>query len=425
MTNASSSSTGSMSSPQMADREGFYRVDDSELRAWVERLADELCLTMKGNFDHLVRLDVTDDTLEKLQMLVNFVLDNARRATEAKQEVDRLAREQMTLLDEVGRIREMGSYQLEELLGRGGMGEVWRGRHKMLARPVAIKLIKREGLGVRDSKAADHMLLRFQREARATAALRSPHTVAVYDSGVCEGTFFYVMELLHGVDLETLIDRDGPQPVERVDFLLSQACHSLYEAHLAGMVHRDVKPSNLFVCHEGIDYDLLKVLDFGLVKVDQASDETFLTRDGDISGTPGFLAPEQILGNQPVDHRADLYALGCTAYWLLTGKRVFEADNAMGVMIQHLNEQPAPLSELVGEEIPARLESLVMSCLSKEPGDRPQTADEISRELAGLGIAERWTPERRENWWQHWSREDSESPRSQSEMTTLDVQRRP
>lgn len=409
----------------MADREGFYRVDDSELRAWVERLADELCLTMKGNFDHLVRLDVTDDTLEKLQMLVNFVLDNARRATEAKQEVDRLAREQMTLLDEVGRIREMGSYQLEELLGRGGMGEVWRGRHKMLARPVAIKLIKREGLGVRDSKAADHMLLRFQREARATAALRSPHTVAVYDSGVCEGTFFYVMELLHGVDLETLIDRDGPQPVERVDFLLSQACHSLYEAHLAGMVHRDVKPSNLFVCHEGIDYDLLKVLDFGLVKVDQASDETFLTRDGDISGTPGFLAPEQILGNQPVDHRADLYALGCTAYWLLTGKRVFEADNAMGVMIQHLNEQPAPLSELVGEEIPARLESLVMSCLSKEPGDRPQTADEISRELAGLGIAERWTPERRENWWQHWSREDSESPRSQSEMTTLDVQRRP
>lgn len=384
-----------------------YLVPDDELRVWIERLCDELCLTVHGNFDHLVRLGVTDDSLEKLLMLINCSLDHARRAAEARREAELMAREQATLLKEVGRMRQMGNYCLEELLGRGGMGEVWRGAHRMLARPAAIKLIQRDRIADGDSRAADLILARFQREARATAALRSPHTIGVYDFGVHEGDFYYVMELLDGVDLETLVKRQGPQPPERIAYLLRQACHSLHEAHRSGMIHRDVKPSNLFVCRYGLDLDFLKVLDFGLVRVSaqDAGDGrgTNLTQEHGISGTPAFLAPEQILGEPPVDARADLYSLGCTAYWLLTGRLVFEASNAMAVMIRHVKDTPVPPSHVANREIPAALEALVMQCLEKDREKRPAGARALGEALDASGLAAAWTEDRRAAWWKDWT----------------------
>lgn len=375
------------------------RVPDGELRAWIERIADELCLTVNGQFDHLVRVEVNDDSLEKLQMLVNFVLDHARRAAEARQEADRLVRENLSLARQVGTYRELGHYRLEEIIGSGGMGEVWRGRHRMLARPAAVKLIRREALGIHNP---DRTISRFQREARATAKLRSPHTIAVYDFGVHENDFYYVMELLEGVDLHTLIQEDGVQPPERVAYILEQACHSLEEAHRAGLVHRDIKPGNLHLCQYGIDYDFVKVLDFGLVKSFQDSTEPHLTEDGSFAGTPAFLAPESILGKRPVDGRADLYALGHTAYLMLAGRQCFESSTPFGAAMKQVNEMPVPLSAHPGVKIPEALEKLVMSCLEKDPDRRPPSAGDLARELRHSKLAEAWTEDRQRAWWERW-----------------------
>src|SRR5439155_13406932 len=236
--------------------------------------------------------------------------------------------------------REMGSYELVEPLGHGGMGEVWRARHKMLARPAAIKLIRAESLGVQKGQRAERLLRRFEREAQATAALNSPHTIELYDFGVtAEGTFYYVMEILHGLDLETLVRQFGPVPAERAVHLLLQICDSLADAHHAGLVHRDIKPANIYACKKGLKHDFVKVLDFGLVKSTwaEADDEiSNLTQEGAVPGTPGYIAPEVALGDGPVDGRADLYAVGCVAYWLLTGHRVFEGDSPMQVALQHV-----------------------------------------------------------------------------------------
>ena len=397
-----------------------YRIPDDELRFWVETLADQLCLTVGGEFDRLIHLDVTDDTLEKLQMVANFVLDNARRAAEARREADELARENVTLLNDLGSLREIGNYTLEERLGEGGMGEVWRGKHRMLARPVAVKLIKRAGLGGGNTAATNRLLTRFQREARSTAALCSPHTVAVYDFGLHEEIFYYVMELLDGLDLRTLVEVHGPQPPERVLYLMRQACHSLQEAHTVGLIHRDVKPGNLFVCRHGIDFDFLKVLDFGLVKDVRASSDATVAQDAEICGTPGFIAPEQILDHRKADGRADLYALGCTAYWLLGGRQVFEGDTTMLVLSHHMTADPPPLSQFVQMRLPGEVEKLVMSCLEKDPDARPQTAAEIIERIDKIGIADEWTPRRREQWWANRSGPDTSPAISYRDIPTLD-----
>ena len=215
---------------------------------------------------------------------------------------------------DVQRAREMGSYRLEERIGQGGMGEVWLARHRMLARPAAVKLIRASHLGAEGEDAGRTVLKRFGQEAQATAALRSPHTIVVYDFGLSDdGTFYYVMELLDGMDLDTLVRRYGPQPPERVVHVLRQACHSLHEAHDAGLIHRDIKPANLFICRYGSDLDFVKVLDFGLVsgRSRSARDETKLTREGTVVGSPAFMPPEMALAEYPVEGRADLYALGC------------------------------------------------------------------------------------------------------------------
>lgn len=302
------------------------------------------------------------------------------------------------------RARELGSYQLVRLLGSGGMGEVWAAEHRMLARPAAIKLVKAELVhGNGDAGERETVLARFEREARATAALRSPHTIGLYDFGVTQdGTFYYVMELLQGIDLESLIARAGPLPPGRVIHILREACDSLAEAHEAGMIHRDVKPANLFVCKLGVRYDHVKVLDFGLVALSrrqQAQTDVRLTGTGFVVGTPAFMAPEQAEGKEGVDARADIYSLGCLAYWLLTGRLVFEQDTPVRMLIDHLKTPPEPPSRKSGRMLPVDLEDLIMACLAKAPGERPQSALELAGRLEALQELYPWTQDQARAWW--------------------------
>jgi eukaryotic-like serine/threonine-protein kinase len=302
----------------------------------------------------------------------------------------------------IRRLQELGCYQLVERLDRGGMGEIWRARHRMLARPVAIKLIRAELLGARTPGEATALVGRFQREAEATAALHSAHTVALHDFGVTpEGVFYYAMELLDGLDLDSLVRRFGPVPPERAIHLLTQACESLAEAHSQGLVHRDVKPANIVASHWGHKWDFVKVLDFGLVKAAWSlGDDARLTTEGVITGTPAFLAPEIALGKRDVDARVDIYGLGCVAYWLLTGQRVFEGATPMEIVLHHVKTPPVPPSQRVTTPIPASLEGLVLSCLAKEPEARPPSAEWLADELVQCQTARPWTPSRARQWWE-------------------------
>jgi serine/threonine protein kinase len=303
---------------------------------------------------------------------------------------------------QVRRARELGSYRLEEPLGKGGMGEVFRATHQMLARSAAVKLIRSEILGSSTPSAARVITERFRREAEAAASLRSPHTIGLYDFGVAQdGTFFLDMELLDGMDLETLVERFGPVEPERAVYLLRQACESLAEAHARGLVHRDIKPSNLFTCRMGLEVDFVKVLDFGLVKAigDGDGQTTLLTAPDSTTGTPAYIAPEMVRGDGVADHRVDIYTLGCVGYWLLTGKLVFQAPNAIQLMYQHANATPVPPSHKSELEIPAALDSAILACLAKQPEDRPQNALELSRLLAAAVPREGWSEERAHRWW--------------------------
>jgi serine/threonine protein kinase len=286
------------------------------------------------------------------------------------------------------------------VLGRGGLGVVWRAEHRLLARPSALKLIRPEVLGDADERRAALLVQRFEREARATAGLHSPHTVQLYDFGTTEdGKFFYAMELLEGIDFEKLVERFGPQPPGRVVSLLIQMCDSLAEAHHGGLIHRDIKPRNVFLCRLGLTYDFVKVLDFGLVKSFARTGDTGLTADAAIVGTPAFMAPEMATGRAPVDGRADIYSLGCVAYWLITGKEVFQADSMMALMLAHAERAPVPPSAVPGVRIPASLESIVLSCLEKDPARRPQSAPELAERLAAGDCGQTWTPADAERWW--------------------------
>jgi serine/threonine-protein kinase len=306
--------------------------------------------------------------------------------------------------EQLKKARSMGSYHLEDLLGKGGMGEVWRATHRLLARQAAVKLILPDRVGAKDEAGVMTALRRFEREAQATASLRSPHTIELFDFGISrEGSFYYVMEMLDGVDLQSLVDKHGPQPPERVVALLRQACHSLYEAHLAGMIHRDIKPANLFVCRYGADLDFVKVLDFGIVKREQVEQpDAQLTAVGMVTGTPAYIAPEMALGEGPVDGRADLYSLACVGYWLLTGRLVFDKSSAMAMVVAHSSEMPVPVSHRTEIEVPEGLERVLMQCLAKDPTDRPQDARELSRLLDELGLEHAWSDERRTDWWNRY-----------------------
>jgi DNA-binding NtrC family response regulator len=300
------------------------------------------------------------------------------------------------LLDDGVRV---GSYSLIERLGSGGMGEVWLARHQLLARPAAVKLVREAKVG---TGADAHVVRqRFAREAQATAELRSPHTVQLFDFGMTDtGSFYYVMERLRGMDLQRMVERYGPLPPERTVFLLKQACLSLSEAHGLGLVHRDIKPANLFVCRLGPEYDFLKVLDFGVVSRQGQPPMASITAAGVVLGTPAFHAPELIPGERDFDGRADIYALGCVAFWLLTGRPPFEANDAVSLLRHHLHT-PAPSASMFSEEpVPPDLDALVHECLSKEPGLRPPSADVLWERLDALPVPGRWDRRRAREWWQ-------------------------
>jgi serine/threonine protein kinase len=352
-----------------------------------------------------------------------LVVKVRREAAEARAEAKRANLE----------ARELGSYRLVKCLGKGGMGEVWRAEHRLLAREAAIKLIRVDSAARSSAEAQE----RFRREAQSLAGLRSRNTIELFDYGVADdGTFFYVMELLEGLDLESLVLKYGPVPPGRVLRLLMQACRSLAEAHDAGLVHRDIKPANLFVCRAADELDVVKVLDFGLVRAlaggedaplsteevlnsttnagYERPDGSKLTRAGTVMGTPEFMAPEQALG-QRLDGRADLYALGCVGYWLLTGQLLFKKDTPMMLLIAHINEPTPPLAAHASSPVPHGLELCIMDCLAKSADHRPQNAREL---LARLTAAERelspeqlWTEEHARAWWhRHQPPQRSSSP---------------
>jgi serine/threonine-protein kinase len=297
--------------------------------------------------------------------------------------------------------RALGGYQLVERLGEGGMGEVWLARHRLLARSAAIKLIRPEILSDGRLDRAAITLGRFEREAQATAALTSPHTIRLFDFGQTgDGTFYYVMELLDGRDLESLVREFGPLPPARAMHLVRQICRSLAEAHARGLIHRDIKPANIYVCRMGLEFDFVKVLDFGLVKQeDRSAAVTQLTSEPMAMGTPAYMAPEAILGEE-VDRRVDVYAVGCLAYFLLTGKFVFDADTAMRLLMQHVQATPVPPSTKTGQPIPREVDDLVMACLQKDPRRRPKDAEELLHLASNLRISADWDHRSARSWWE-------------------------
>ncbi|HSN28132.1 MAG TPA: protein kinase, partial [Kofleriaceae bacterium] len=318
------------------------------------------------------------------------------------------------------RAKELGSYRLVTRLGAGGMGEVWRAEHRLLARQAAIKLVRPEAL--RDPRYAPKIRERFRREAQTLASMRSRHTIELYDYGVTdEGTFFYVMELLDGVDLDRLVRDHGALPAARVIRLVAQACQSLAEAHDAGLLHRDIKPANLFACRAADEVDVLKVLDFGIVHT--ISDSTVdpvdiislpppgtpedaptpsgrLTQAGSVVGTPGYIPPEMAFGEAP-DARADIYALACVAWWLLTRREVFVAGDEDAVIAMHAHDPVPALRPHVHGWLPDELESLIQRCLAKRPQERPANARELLAELRAIPIPadHAWTDEAARAWW--------------------------
>jgi eukaryotic-like serine/threonine-protein kinase len=280
------------------------------------------------------------------------------------------------------------------------MGEVWRAQRRLLARPAAIKLIRGTLLG-ESARAREALVKRFEREARETAALGSTHTIQVYDFGVTdEGDFYYVMELLEGLSLERLVREFGPVEPARTVYLLRQVCHSLGEAHGRGLVHRDVKPPNIFVCRLGPDDDFVKVLDFGLVKHAATREtHTMLSMEGTAVGTPAYMAPEVALGRRDVDGRADIYSLGCVAYYMLTGEPVFSADTPVATVIAHVQNAPVPPSRRSEFRISPALDRLIMDCLAKDPAARPASPAVVSERLAAAVSQDAWTDEGARRWW--------------------------
>ena len=291
-------------------------------------------------------------------------------------------------------VREMGQYRLRRKLGSGGMGEVYLAEHRLLKRPCALKRIHAKYLH------NPEQLRRFEREVQATAQLRHPNTVEIYDYGIAaDGTFFYVMEYLPGMSLEELVGKHGPQPAERVVYLIRQVCGALREAHAGGLVHRDIKPGNIVVFPAGTPHDMVKLVDFGLVHslAEVEKSEERITRDGLIVGTPEYMSPEQASGGI-LDGRSDLFSLGSVAYYLITGREAFHRENPMKTLMAVVSETPTPLHEL-NPFVPADIAAVLARCLHKDPGQRFQTAVELEHALAACGCAAGWTEARSGEWW--------------------------
>ncbi len=285
--------------------------------------------------------------------------------------------------------QRLGQYTLEEKIGEGAMGEVYRVSHSMLRRPTAIKLL-------RPAKSSAQEITRFEEEVQLTSQLTHPNTIAIYDYGRSEhGIFYYSMEYLSGFNFETVVNLDGPQSAGRVIHLLSQACGSLQEAHLAGLIHRDIKPANLFICMRGGVADIVKVLDFGLVK-----DLTSVKSGESAAGTPAYMAPEALLRPDSIDVRSDIYSLGAVGYFLLAGHILYEAETLNDLFkrleLKAREDLPFPVETSTDRE----LEKIIRACLAQSPGDRPSSAKELSAALQACPSAGRWTQEDAQHWWQ-------------------------
>jgi len=301
------------------------------------------------------------------------------------------------LHERVREARQLGQYTLEAPIGAGGMGEVYIARHALLRRPTAVKLV----LG---PDATEAQLRRFEREVQLTSCLTHPNTINVYDYGrTPDGIFYYAMEYLDGIDLEELVDRHGPQPSGRVIDILLQVCGALHEAHSVELIHRDVKPANIFLCERGGIWDFVKVLDFGLVKQVGAAPTLSQSSTNVLAGTPLYLSPEGITDPEKVDARSDLYALGAVAYYLLTGVPVFEGRTLVEICSHHLHTPPVPPSERApSRSIDPELERIVLACLAKAPEDRPASAAALAEWLRTCTAHGSWTQEDAAEWWRLW-----------------------
>jgi predicted Ser/Thr protein kinase len=302
----------------------------------------------------------------------------------------RKQRELARLRQEVKEARQLGQYTLGEKLGEGGMGQVYRATHALLRRPAAIKLL-------REGEVNEAAMRRFEAEVQLTSELSDPNTIAIYDYGrTPEGVFYYVMEYLEGLSLDTLVDHYGPQPPERVVHILEQVCESLEEAHARGLVHRDIKPANIILCERGAKTDAVKVLDFGLVK-DLSADDA--AAENVVAGTPAYLSPEAIADPDTVGPLSDLYAVGAVGYFLLTGQEVFERKTLAALLAAHLLDEPLPLRERLGTPVPEALQKLVLDCLDKDPANRPQSAHALRQALGAVELLHRWTEGEARTWW--------------------------
>jgi len=298
-----------------------------------------------------------------------------------------------SLRSEAFRAKQLGQYRLKRLIGSGGMGDVYLAEHLLMKRPCAIKVIRPEKAG--DPK----VLARFEREVQATARLSHWNSVDIFDYGRADdGTFYYVMEFLPGMNLSELVRRYGPMPAARALHLVRQACDALHEAHDLGLVHRDIKPANIFAAARGGQFDVAKILDFGLAKPLAELAAAKLTQEGTITGSPLYMSPEQAIGDREPDARSDIYALGAVLYYLVTGHTPFADENPMKVLIAHAHEPPPPPSQHI--EVPDDVELVVMACLQKSPDDRYQSAAELAAAIEECDDYGRWTRDSARQWWQ-------------------------
>ncbi|MBL9122063.1 MAG: serine/threonine protein kinase [Planctomycetaceae bacterium] len=290
-------------------------------------------------------------------------------------------------------LKRLGQYSLDEKIGAGGMGVVYKGHHAMLRRPTAIKLLDVD-------KVTDAAVARFEREVQLTCQLTHPNTIAIYDYGrTDEGVFYYAMEYLDGLSLEKLVEVDGPQPEGRVIQILAQICGSLAEAHALGLIHRDIKPANVLLNQRGGMFDVVKVLDFGLVKAIDGSQQAQLTATDSMAGTPLYMAPEAIQSPQEVGPAADLYAVGSVGYFLLTGTPPFRGESMVEICRRQVSDAPEPPSRRLGRPVAPDLEAILLQCLAKSPAERPASAQVLAEALLGCGSAGSWTIQLAEDWW--------------------------
>ncbi len=288
--------------------------------------------------------------------------------------------------------RRLGQYVLVQEIGRGANGMVYRARHSLLRRPVAVKLLSPDMTNETNTA-------RFEHEVQMTSQLTHPNTVAIYDYGhTPEGLFYFAMEYLGGIDLDQLVRQFGAQPEGRVIHILRQVCGSLSEAHRIGLIHRDVKPANIILTRRGGVCDVVKVLDFGLVKAVNLGAAVGMKASA-VVGTPHFMSPEAIEKPASVDNRSDLYSLGAVGYWLLTGKTIFDGDTVEDLLVCQVKEPPPHPSLRLGKPLSPDLADLIMRCLAKEPEQRPPSAEALDQGLAGCVSAGAWTPQAAEQWW--------------------------